>query len=60
MPPQIGRVISKAIYDNQLKSNPLHPITENIIACYFVDVAMGKEEPIQGGSFKVKILSYLI
>jgi len=52
MPPQIGKIISEAVYDDKLKSNPLHPITDQTIACYFIDVS-GKEAPLIGGSFKV-------
>lgn len=43
MPPQIGEIISSAIYDSKLSSNPLHPITESVISCYFVDVSNGTE-----------------
>lgn len=52
MPPQIGRIISKTVYDNKLKSNDLHEIQDNVTACYFMDV-LGKEKAIQGGSFSV-------
>lgn len=52
MPPQIGNIISKAVYDNELRSNPLHPVTDQTTACYFIDVS-GKEAPLSGGSFKV-------
>ena len=52
MPPQIGNIISKAVYDDKLKSNPLHPVTDQTTACYFIDVS-GKEGPLPGGSFKV-------
>ena len=56
MPPQIGRIISKSVYDDQLKSNPQHPIHDKVTACYFLDVATGKEEALAGGSFKVSTL----
>ncbi|KAK7050877.1 hypothetical protein VNI00_004989 [Paramarasmius palmivorus] len=50
MPPQIGSFISEQVYDSLLKSNPLHRITDEILACRLVDVN-GKEEP-EGSSFK--------
>ncbi|KAK0193842.1 P-loop containing nucleoside triphosphate hydrolase protein [Armillaria mellea] len=37
MPPQLGDFISQAVYDGKLKSNPLHPIKDDIIACHFID-----------------------
>jgi regulator of nonsense transcripts 1 len=43
MPPEIGEIISEAIYDGELKSNPLHPVTEETISCYFIDVPEGRE-----------------
>ncbi|KAJ2926342.1 hypothetical protein H1R20_g10754, partial [Candolleomyces eurysporus] len=43
MPPEIGGIISDAIYDSKLKSNPLHPVTSDTISCYFVDVPQGQE-----------------
>lgn len=58
MPPQIGNIISGAVYDNKLKSNPLHPVTDQTTACYFIDVS-GKEAPLEGGSFKVCFFSAL-
>lgn len=51
MPPQIGNIISEAVYDEKLKSNPHHPVTDQMTACYFIDVP-GKEAPLNGGSFK--------
>lgn len=45
MPPQIGNVISELVYETKLKSNPSHPVTENITACYFVE-APGKEKAL--------------
>jgi regulator of nonsense transcripts 1 len=50
MPPQIGDIISDLVYENKLKSNPLHPITEDTTACYFVE-ALGMEKPLPGGSY---------
>jgi hypothetical protein len=51
MPPQIGNFISEHVYDNLLKSNPLHKITSQTRACHFVDVADGKGlTPPQGGT----------
>ncbi|KJA19523.1 hypothetical protein HYPSUDRAFT_143668 [Hypholoma sublateritium FD-334 SS-4] len=52
MPPQIGKIISKAVYGNKLNSNPLHPVTDQVTACYFIDVGMGKESQASNGSFK--------
>jgi hypothetical protein len=51
MPPQIGNLISEAVYNNQLASNPLHPIADNILACHFIDIP-GIEKP-KGNSFMV-------
>lgn len=44
MPPQIGEIISEAVYDNKLKSNADHPITNEVTACYFVNIPDGKEK----------------
>lgn len=52
MPPQIGDIISELVYENKLKSNPLHPITEDTTACYFVK-ALGNEKPMSSGSYMV-------
>jgi regulator of nonsense transcripts 1 len=54
MPPQIGNFISDSVYDGLLKSNPLHPITADTTACYFVDVPDGKEV-FDGSSLKVSM-----
>ncbi|KAJ7067045.1 AAA domain-containing protein [Mycena amicta] len=43
MPPQIGAFISEKVYDNKLKSNPQHPVSDREVACYFVNVTGGKE-----------------
>lgn len=56
MPPQIGQIVSEAVYDSQLKSNPLHPITEEILACHFIDVP-GTEKKGSSGSIMVCIVS---
>ncbi|KAK0479978.1 AAA domain-containing protein [Armillaria novae-zelandiae] len=48
MPPQLGDFISQAVYESKLRSNPLHPIKNDIIACHFVDVINGREK--SGGS----------
>lgn len=53
MPPQIGEILSEAVYDGKLKSNPKHPITHEIRACYFFDIANGKEKQPDGKSFMV-------
>ena len=58
MPPQIGDIISEAVYDANLKSNPLHPITEKTTACYFIDVPDGKERRVND-SFKVCLIFLL-
>ncbi|KAK0223285.1 P-loop containing nucleoside triphosphate hydrolase protein [Armillaria fumosa] len=50
MPPQLGDFISQAVYDSKLKSNPLHPIKDDIIACHFVDV-IGHERQSISKSF---------
>ncbi|KAG6910852.1 hypothetical protein DXG01_007168 [Tephrocybe rancida] len=49
MPPQIGDLISDLVYEGKLKSNPLHPVTNTSIACYFIDIP-GHEER-NGDSF---------
>lgn len=52
MPPYIGDFISKSVYSGELQSNPLHPITNKTISCYFIDVADGKQKA-DGVSLKV-------
>ena len=52
MPPQIGDIISELVYENELKSNPSHPIKEDTTACYFVE-ALGSEKPMSSGSYMV-------
>lgn len=52
MPPQVGDIISELVYDKKLKSNPKHPVTEDTIACYFVE-ALGKEKALASNSFLV-------
>ncbi|KAL4260424.1 DNA2/NAM7 helicase-like C-terminal domain-containing protein [Pleurotus pulmonarius] len=42
MPPQAGEFISSAVYDNLLKSNPLHPISGDTPSCAFIH-ADGRE-----------------
>lgn len=44
MPPQIGQIISDAVYDSQLGSNPYHTVTDKVIACRFINV-LGTEKP---------------
>ncbi|KAH7913562.1 P-loop containing nucleoside triphosphate hydrolase protein, partial [Hygrophoropsis aurantiaca] len=51
MPPQIGDFISQAIYEKQLGSNPEHPVTTDNMACHFINVSLGYEEP-SGKSYK--------
>ena len=53
MPPQIGNVISEAVYDNQLMSNPLHPITDELLACRLIDVPGSEKKNQNTGSFTV-------
>ncbi|KAF5359601.1 hypothetical protein D9756_003109 [Leucocoprinus leucothites] len=43
MPPQIGELISEAVYDRCLNSNPHHCISNQIMACHFVDVASSEK-----------------
>ena len=45
MPPQIGNIISAAVYDNRLKSNPQHEV--QTLACFFVDVDDGMEKQMK-------------
>ncbi|KAL1738150.1 P-loop containing nucleoside triphosphate hydrolase protein, partial [Schizophyllum fasciatum] len=52
MPPQLGDFISQAVYNGQLKSNPLHPITSEMVTIKIVD-AEGSEQP-SGDSFQNK------
>lgn len=52
MPPQIGQIISDAVYDNKLKSFAGHPITDDIKACHFINV-LGKEKQLESNSFRV-------
>jgi len=53
MPPQIGQIISEAVYDNQLQSNPLHPITDEVLACRFIDVPGSERKNPNSGSVMV-------
>lgn len=59
MPPQIGRVISKHVYDGKLSSNPLHPVKDEVVACYFLDAIGGKEMQMESKSFRVSNLPIL-
>ena len=56
MPPQIGRFISKAVYGDNLNSDPLHPIQDDVLACRFID-AGGKERK-SGDSYEVFFLAF--
>ena len=58
MPPQIGQIISEAVYDGKLKSNPLHPVTKKSIACRFIDIP--GQEKRQGDSFMVFNLFFFL
>ena len=42
MPPQIGKIISNAVYTGMLKSNPEHEVKSD--ACFFVDIHQGVEK----------------
>jgi len=44
MPPEIGSFISSQVYEEKLKSNPQHPISDSIIACQFINVVGAKEQ----------------
>ena len=57
MPPHIGRFISDAVYEGRLKSNPLHPVTEDVMACHFIDVNSGREQR-EGDSYKARQLEF--
>ncbi|KAJ3570491.1 hypothetical protein NP233_g4370 [Leucocoprinus birnbaumii] len=50
MPPQMGELISNAVYESQLNSNPHHSISNQIMACHFVDVP-GSTEKRKNDSF---------
>jgi hypothetical protein len=60
MPPQIGRVISEAVYEHKLKSNSLHPITDEVLACRFIDVPGVEKKNPSSGSIVVCSLIYLL
>ncbi|KIY44152.1 hypothetical protein FISHEDRAFT_52091, partial [Fistulina hepatica ATCC 64428] len=51
MPPQLGNHISHMVYDDQLKSNAMHPIKDDVFAVRFIDVD-GREEYDNGQSRK--------
>jgi hypothetical protein len=53
MPPQIGHIISEAVYKNQLKYKPLHPITDKVLACRLIDVAGSEKKNPSTGSVMV-------
>ncbi|KAG1876597.1 P-loop containing nucleoside triphosphate hydrolase protein [Suillus subalutaceus] len=50
MPPQIGKFISEAVYDCVLKSDPLHPVTDERMACHFINIP--SQEQLHGTSWK--------
>ncbi|KAG1841690.1 AAA domain-containing protein [Suillus subalutaceus] len=50
MPPQIGGFISEAVYGGLLESNPLHPVTNERMACHFVNIP--SQEQLHGTSWK--------
>ena len=41
MPPSIGRIISAAVYENKLESNPQHEVQTD--ACFFMDKGAEKQ-----------------
>lgn len=53
MPSQIGNFISDAVYDGQLRSNPSHPLANDLCA-FFVHVPDSTELP-HGTSYYVSI-----
>ncbi|KAG1869567.1 AAA domain-containing protein [Suillus subluteus] len=50
MPPQIGRFISEAVYDGVLQSNPQHSVTDERMACHFINIP--SQEQLHGTSWK--------
>ena len=58
MPPQIGDIISDAVYDGQLQSNPDHPIKETQNACWFINIEQDQEVQDKT-SYKVKITIFI-
>jgi regulator of nonsense transcripts 1 len=50
MPPQIGGFISEAVYDGLLESNPQHPVTNERMACHFINIP--SQEQRHGTSWK--------
>jgi regulator of nonsense transcripts 1 len=54
MPPQIGDFISQAVYDGQLESNPQHLVTNERMACHFINIP--SQEQLHGTSWKVSHL----
>jgi superfamily I DNA and/or RNA helicase len=61
MPPQIGSIISKEVYDSKLQSWTDHPITSIEVACHFIDVGSGRgvTPPSGGTSLIVSLLLHL-
>jgi len=55
MPPQIGGFISEAVYDGLLESNPQHPVTNERMACHFINIP--SQEQRHGTSWKVDRLN---
>lgn len=50
MPPQIGDFISQAVYDGLLESNPQHSVTNERMACHFINIP--SQEQLHGTSWK--------
>jgi hypothetical protein len=62
MPPQIGEIISKNVYDNKLLSFDKHPVTSAEVACHFIDVVggIGVTPPTGGTSSIVSLYQLLL
>ncbi|KAG2110288.1 P-loop containing nucleoside triphosphate hydrolase protein, partial [Suillus discolor] len=50
MPPQIGQFISKFVYDDLLESDPQHSVTNERMACHFINIP--SQEQSHGTSWK--------
>ncbi|KAG2367881.1 AAA domain-containing protein [Suillus spraguei] len=50
MPPQIGWFISEAVYDGLLQSNPTHSVTNERMACHFINIP--SQEQLHGTSWR--------
>ncbi|KAG1835152.1 P-loop containing nucleoside triphosphate hydrolase protein, partial [Suillus variegatus] len=50
MPPQIGQFVSTFVYDGLLESNPQHSVTNERMACHFINIP--SQEQSHGTSWK--------